>query len=59
MFDEFGPHGAEEEREDFWTDLSEVPDEHYNEEPHDPTQEVIVPPVQEPYGPAIIPPEEV
>ena len=23
MFDEFGPHGAEEEREELWTDLSE------------------------------------
>ena len=27
MFDEFGPHGAEEEREELWTDLSEVPDD--------------------------------
>ena len=32
MFDEFGPHGAEEEREELWTDLSEVPDEQYNED---------------------------
>ena len=31
MFDEFGPHGAEEEREELWTDLSEVPDEQYND----------------------------
>ena len=59
MFDVFGPHGAEEEREALWTDLSEIPDEHYSEEnPHHTTQEVIVPPAQEPYGPAIVPPEE-
>ena len=32
MFDVFGPHGAEEEREALWTDLSEIPDEHYSEE---------------------------
>ena len=45
MFDEFGPHGAEEEREELWTDLSEVPDEQYNEDdPAETTQEVIVPP---------------
>lgn len=54
MFDEFGPHGAEEEREELWTDLSEVPDEQYNEDdPAETTQEVIVPPAQEPYGPAL------
>ena len=42
-----------------WTDLSEIPDEHYSEEnPQHTTQEVIVPPAQEPYGPAIVPPEE-
>ena len=39
MFDEFGPHGAEEEREELWTDLSEVPDEQYNED--DPAGEAI------------------
>ena len=55
MFDEFGPRGAEDEREGFWTDLSEVPDE---DEPKQ-TQEVIVPPAQEPYGPRIVPPEEI
>lgn len=44
MFDVFGPHGAEEEREALWTDLSEIPDEHYSEEnPQHTTQEVIVP----------------
>ena len=32
MFDEFGPRGAEDEREGFWTDLSEVPDEQYRED---------------------------
>ena len=32
MFDEFGPRGAEDEREGFWTDLSEVPDEQYRDE---------------------------
>ena len=32
MFDEFGPRGAEDERERFWTDLSEVPDEQYRDE---------------------------
>lgn len=54
MFDEFGPHGAEEEREELWTDLSEVPDEQYNEDdPAETTQEVIVPPAQEPYGPGV------
>ena len=43
MFDEYGPHGAEEEREELWTDLSEIPDEHYREEnPQKTTQEVIV-----------------
>ena len=26
MFDEYGPHGAEEEREELWTDLSEIPE---------------------------------
>ena len=36
MFDEFGPHGAEEEREELWTDLSEVPDEQYNEDDRPP-----------------------
>ena len=47
MFDVFGPHGAEEEREALWTDLSEIPDEHYSEEnPQHTTQEVIVPPAQ-------------
>ena len=52
MFDEYGPHGAEEEREELWTDLSEIPDEHYREEnPQKTTQEVIIPPAQEPYGP--------
>ena len=44
MFEEFGPRGAE----------------HYNEDdPQHTTQEVIVPPAQEPYGPGIVPPEEV
>ena len=52
MFDEFGPRGAEDEREGFWTDLSEVPDEqHRDEDEPKQTQEVIVPPAQEPYGP--------
>lgn len=52
MFDEYGPHGAEEEREELWTDLSEIPDEHYREEnPQKTTQKVIIPPAQEPYGP--------
>ena len=55
MFDEFGPHGAEEEREELWTDLSEVPDEQYNEDdPAETTQEVIVPPAQAPYGPGVV-----
>lgn len=59
MFDEFGPRGAEDEREGFWTDLSEVPDEqHRDEDEPKQTQEVIVPPAQEPYGPVIVPPEE-
>ena len=59
MFDEFGPRGAEDEREGFWTDLSEVPDEQYRDEDEPKqTQEVIVPPAQEPYGPGIVPPEE-
>lgn len=54
MFDEFGPRGAEDEREGFWTDLSEVPDEQYRDEDEPKqTQEVIVPPAQEPYGPRI------
>ena len=45
MFDEFGPRGAEDEREGFWTDLSEVPDEqHRDEDEPKQTQEVIVPP---------------
>lgn len=59
MLDEFGPRGAEDERESFWTDLSEVPDEQYRDkdEPKQ-TQEVIVPPAQEPYGPGTVPPEE-
>ena len=49
MFDEFGPHGAEEEREELWTDLSEVPDEQYNEDdPAEPTQVVTVPPALAP-----------
>ena len=60
MFDEFGPRGAEDEREGFWTDLSEVPDEQYRDEDEPKqTQEVIVPPAQEPYGPGIVPPEEI
>lgn len=59
MFDEFGPRGAEEEREELWTDLSEVNDDHYENDPEETTQEVILPPAQEPYGPAIVPPEEV
>ena len=47
MFDEFGPRGAEDEREGFWTDLSEVPDEQYRDEDEPKqTQEVIVPPAQ-------------
>ncbi len=51
MFDEFGPRGAEDEREGFWTDLSEVPDEQYRDEDEPKqTQEVIVPPAQEPYA---------
>ena len=51
------PLSREEEREALWTDLSEIPDEHYSEEnPQHTTQEVIVPPAQEPYGPAIVPP---
>ena len=33
MFDEFGPRGAEDEREGFWTDLSEVSDEQYASSP--------------------------
>lgn len=42
MFDEFGPRGAEDEREGFWTDLSEVPDEQYRDEDEPKqTQEVI------------------
>ena len=42
MFDEFGPRGAEDEREGFWTDLSEVPDEqHRDEDEPKQTQEVI------------------
>ena len=58
MFDEFGPRGAEDEREGFWTDLSEVSDEQYRDEDEPKqTQEVIVPPAQEPYGPGIVPPE--
>lgn len=60
MFDEFGPRGAEDEREGFWTDLSEVPDEQYRDEDEPKqTQEVIVPPAQEPYGPGIVPPKEI
>ena len=56
MFDEYGPHGAEEEREELGTDLSEIPDEHYREEnPQKTTQEVIIPPAQEPYGPTNLP----
>ena len=44
MFDEFGPRGAEDEREGFWTDLSEVPDEHYRDEDEPKqTQEVRIP----------------
>ena len=27
MFDEYGPHGAEEERESYWTDLSDANDD--------------------------------
>ena len=39
--------------------LSEVPDEQYRDEDEPKqTQEVIVPPAQEPYGPGIVPPEE-
>ena len=68
MFDEFGPRGAEDEREGFWTDLSEVPDEQYRDE------EVYLIMAaasdtfprggryvhsQEPYGPGIVPPEEI
>ena len=57
MLDEFGPRGAEDERESFWTDLSEVPDEQYRDEDEPKqTQEVIVPPAQEPYGPGTVPP---
>lgn len=60
MLDEFGPRGAEDERESFWTDLSEVPDEQYRDEDEPKqTQEVIVPPAQEPYGPGTVPPEEI
>lgn len=60
MFDEFGPRGAEDERERFWTDLSEVPDEQYRDEDEPKqTQGVIVPPAQEPYDPGIVPPEEI
>ncbi|WP_300368546.1 hypothetical protein [uncultured Subdoligranulum sp.] len=34
MFHEpFGPRGAEDERDDFWTDLSEVTDTAYREDP--------------------------
>ena len=59
MFDEFGPRGAEDEREGFWTDLSEVPDEQYRDEDEPKqTQEVIVPTAQEPYGPGFGPPVE-
>ena len=48
MFDEFGPRGAEDEREGFWTDLSEVPDEQYRDEDEPKqTQEVIVPPAHD------------
>ena len=44
MFDEFGPRGAEDEREGFWTDLSEVPGEqHRDEDEPKQTQEVRIP----------------
>ena len=44
MFDEFGPRGAEDEREGFWTDLSEVSDEQYRDEDEPKqTQEVRIP----------------
>lgn len=29
----FGPHGAEEETEELWTDLSEVPETAYEQDP--------------------------
>ena len=43
MFDVFGPT-VPRRSEALWTDLSEIPDEHYSEEnPQHTTQEVIVP----------------
>ena len=33
MHEPFGPHGAEEETEELWTDLSEVPETAYNQDP--------------------------
>lgn len=54
MFDTYGPRGAEDEREEIWTDLSEVTDDNYDEE-------VLPPLMPEPYGPALTPevlPEE-
>ena len=59
MFDEFGPRGAEDERERLWPDLSEVPAEQYSDEDEPKqTQGVIVPPAKETYGPGLVPPEE-
>lgn len=53
----FGPHGAEEERNGFWTDLGEVRDNAYQEElpaAHSPAG-LNAPAAQEPYGPALTP----
>ena len=33
MHEPFGPHGAEEETEELWTDLSEVPETAYEQDP--------------------------
>ena len=32
MHEPFGPHGAEEETEELWTDLSEVPETAYEQD---------------------------
>ncbi len=53
MFDEFGPAVPRMSAKAL-TDLSEVPDEQYRDEDEPKqTQEVIVPPAQEPYGPGL------
>ena len=33
LHEPFGPHGAEEETEELWTDLSEVPETAYEQDP--------------------------